>query len=102
MLLPIEGSIARKQETLNKNKLISGKKFAGLRGISSIVGMIVLVLFIVTLGLAWTSSGYLLRAVRRKSRKQETPLDWYAIPGRRLGFDAGASAFAAPTMGPSV
>jgi hypothetical protein len=98
------GVSQRGEETadLKKSKLISGKKFAGLRGIPSVVGMVVLVSFIVTVGLAWVSGGYLLRAIRRTLRKKETPMDWYTIPGRGLGFAAESSAFAAPTMGPSI
>ena len=57
---------------MKKSKLISGKKFAGVRGIRSIVGLFVLVSVIMTVGLAIVSGGYLLRAVRRKSRKKET------------------------------
>lgn len=79
--------------------MISGKRFAG-GGIPSIEGLVVLVSVIMTLGLAWVSGGYLLRAIRRKSRKEEIPLDWYTIPGRRLVFDAESSGFAAPTVAP--
>ena len=66
------------------------------------VGMVVLVSFIVTVALAWVGGGYLLRAVQRKPRKNETPMDWYTIPGRRLGYDPESSAFAAPTISPSI
>ena len=87
---------------MKESKLIGGERFVGLRGIPSIVGMVVLVSFIVTVGLAWVSGGYLLRAVRRKSRNEETPMDWYKIPGRGLGFATESSAFAAPTVGLSI
>ena len=98
------GVSQRGEETaeLKESKLIGGERFVGLKGIPSIAGMVVLVSFIVTVGLAWVSGGYLLRAVRRKSRNEETPMDWYTIPGRGLGFAAESSAFAAPTVGPSI
>lgn len=66
---------------LKKSKLISGKKFASV-DIPSIVGLFVLVSVIMTVGLAVVSGGYLLRAIRRKSRKEEIPLDWYTLPGQ--------------------
>jgi hypothetical protein len=77
---------------LKKSRLIS----AGVRGIPSIVGLVVVVSVIVTVGLAFVSGGYLLRAIRRKSRKEEEPLDWYTLPGR-VDFDCESNASAAPT-----
>ena len=65
---------------MKKSELITSKRSDGVRGIPSIVGLAVLVAVIVTVGLAWLSGGYLLRAVRRKPRKEETPLNWYTLP----------------------
>ena len=98
------GEFQRGEETaeLKKSKLIAGKRFTAVIGIPSIVGMVVLVSFIVTVGLAWVSGGYLLHAVGRISRKEETPLDWYRIPGRGLGFAAESTGLAAPTVVPSI
>jgi hypothetical protein len=45
------------------------------------VALVVLVSVIVIVGLALVSGEYLLRAMRRKSRKEEIPLDWYRMPG---------------------
>ena len=67
---------------MKKSKLISGKGFAGVRGIPLIVVLVALVSVIMTVGLAFVSAGYLLRAIQRKSRKEEEPLDWYTLPGR--------------------
>ena len=48
------------------------------------VALVVLVSVIVIVGLALVSGEYLLRAMRRKSRKEEVPLDWYSMPGRSV------------------
>jgi hypothetical protein len=45
------------------------------------VALVVLVSVIGIVGLALVSGEYLLRAMRRKSRKEEIPLDWYRMPG---------------------
>ena len=86
---------------LKKSKLISGKRFATARGIPSIIGLILLVSVVMTAGLALVSGGYLLRAIRRKSRKEETPLDWYTLPGRR-DFGPESIESAGPTVGLSI
>ena len=65
---------------MKKSKLISGKNFASAKAIPSMVALAVLVSVIITVGLALVSGGYLLRAMWRKSRKEETPLDWYRMP----------------------
>jgi len=85
---------------LKKSKLIVGKRFAGVKGIPSIVGVVVLVSVIMIVGLAWVSGGYLLSATRRKLRKKETPSNWYSLPGR-LDFDCEpppATANPAPVL----
>ncbi len=66
---------------MNKIEFISGKNLARLKTIPSIIGMVVLTLFIMTVGFAWISGGYLSRAVRRKLHNK-TPMDWYTIAGR--------------------
>ena len=66
---------------MKKSKLTSGKNFASARGIPPMVALVVLVSVIVLVGLALVSGEYLLRAMRRKSRKEEIPLDWYRMPG---------------------
>lgn len=86
---------------MKNGKLISGKKFAGVRGIPSVVGLVVLVSVIVTVDLAIVSGGYLLRAMRPRSQKKETPSDWYPLPGR-LDFDYESNASAASTLDPSI
>ena len=89
-------------KSAEKNMLIPGKRRTGVRAISSIAGLVVLVSVVTTVVLALASAGYLLRAVRRKVRKEEIPLDWYTVPGPRLGFDSESSAIAARTVGPSI
>jgi hypothetical protein len=98
---PTEGQQREETGKLKKSKLISGKRFAGVRGLPSIVGLFVLVSVIMAVGLALVSGGYLLRALRRKSRKEETPLDWYTLPGG-MGFGPESIASAAPTAGLSI
>ena len=87
---------------MQKSMLIRHKRSAGVRAISSIAGLVVLVSVVTTVVLALASAGYLLRAIRRKAREEKTPSDWYTLPGRRLGFDTESSAFAAPTVAPSI
>ncbi len=62
--------------------MISPKKFASVRGIPSIVGMVIVVSVILAVGLAFVSGGYLLRTIRRKLRDEEPNLDWHALPDR--------------------
>jgi hypothetical protein len=65
---------------VKNSELITGKGFDSVTGIPSIVCLAVLMAVILTVGLAWVSGGYLLRAARRKARKEETPLEWYTLP----------------------
>jgi hypothetical protein len=98
---PTEGQQRKETAKLKKSKLISGKRFATVRGIPSIIGLVVLVSVIMTAGLALVTGGYLLRAIRRKSRKEETPLDWNTLPGR-MDFGPESIASEGPTEGLSI
>ena len=88
----LKASRGQREETtkLKKRKLISGKRFAGVRSMPSIVGLVVLVSIVMTAGVALVSGGYLLRAIRRKSRKEETPLDWYTLRDGRTSTPSQA------------
>jgi hypothetical protein len=78
---PTEGQQREQTAKVKKSELISGKRFAGVRGIPSIVVLVALVSVIMTVSLAFVSGEYVLRAIRRQSRKEEEPLDWYTLPG---------------------
>ena len=93
---PTEGQQREETARVKRSKLISGKRFAGVRGIPSIIVLVALVSVIMTVGLGFVGGGYLLRAIRRNSRKEQEPLDSYTLPGR-LDFDSESNASAAPT-----
>ena len=84
---------------MKDNKLIYCKKFLSVRAIPSIVGLGLLLSVVMTVGLACVAGGYLLRAIRPKSRKKETPSDWYSLPGR---FDLSGESPIASSVGPSI
>ena len=83
--------------------LIRGKRLsARVSAIPPMLGLIVLVSVVMTVGLAVVSAGYILRRMRRKSEKERTPLDWYTIPGPPPNLDAGPNESALAPVGLSI
>jgi hypothetical protein len=73
---------------LKKRILIRSKWVYSIVGaITSVLASVVL-LAVTSVVVVVTSAGSILMPVRRESRREKAPLDWYAIPDRSASQDA--------------
>jgi uncharacterized membrane-anchored protein len=72
--------------------LIRGRRPAGavIVAIPTVIAFVVVVTVIVTVGVVLTSTGCILAAMRRESRRKKTVSDWYVLPEGYIAMKAGA------------
>jgi hypothetical protein len=68
--------------------LIRSKWVYSVIGVITSVLASVVLLAVATVVVVVTSAGSILAPIRRESRREKTPPDWYAIPGRSVSKDA--------------